>query len=239
MIVLYVLLALALAIVLLLCLPIRLLLQLDESGNLRVRAKLSVLSLFTHPSPAPRFSIRRYSPRALARRQRRETRRLKKKQAKLAKRKKAAAPASNATKPKPTLKQRVSKLKDTLSLVTSLIDVLHERLFRATHIHVHKLSITVGADDAAATALLYGALSASLNLLIEVLHQTIHLHMHHPENMHLQPDFLNKGIRAELDIRIHMRVYHALALGLRALIHYFKHKTARPTPLPPVRNSAQ
>ncbi len=229
MIVLYILLGLLALVLLLLLQPIRLCLQLDESGSLRIHASLSFVALFRQPAKEKPFRLRRYSQRALNRREKKQV----KKQARQAKKqaKKAAKrPPTKTPSQPPTLRQRITKLTDTLSLVTSLIDTLHERLFRATHIHVHRLSVRVGSDDAAKTALLYGAICPSVALLFGVLQEKSNLHLHHPETIRVIPDFTHEGFSAELDIRIHMRVWHAVSLGLRSLVHIITHKARKRSP---------
>ena len=227
MIFLYIFLSLIAIVLLLLLLPIRLHLTLTDGGDLRVRASLSILSLYRHPEKETPFRLAKYSPRAIAARQRKEQRRLKKQQKKAAKK-----PIQKKTTPAkaPSLRTKINKITQTLSLISSLIDALHERLFRATHVHVYRLVVHVGSDDAAKTALLYGVVCPAATLLLETLHQCTNLHVHHPTQMQIAPDFTSDRFRAELDLRLDLRVVHALTLGIRALMHIIRHKQTKRTP---------
>ncbi|MBQ7337696.1 MAG: DUF2953 domain-containing protein [Clostridia bacterium] len=226
MIFLYILLGLIALMILLLLVPIKVRLRVREDGALQVRAYASVIPVYTQPPKEKPFRVRDYTPRAMAKKEKKKARMLARQRKKVAKRT-AKKPQAPVKKPTLTLKQKVAKLTDTLSLITSLIDALHERLFRSTHIHVHRLAIRIGTDDAAKTALLYGVICPAAELLLEALHHSANLHLHHPEQMSVQPDFVNNTFHIELDIRLQMRVVHALSLGLRALIHIISHKQSR------------
>ena len=222
MIVLYCLLALAALIILLLLTPVRVRLRVDETGGLTVRVHTAHIPIFRHPAKQKAPKIKDYSPRAIKKRQKKQAR----KQARLQKKQtaKKAAFAHAASRGKRTLAQKVQKLTDTLSLITSLIDALHEKAFRAAHVHLYALQLRIGTGDAARTALLYGVICPAASALLQAIHQCSNLHVHHPKRMCVQPDFVNDTFHVEIDIALQLRVHHLLSLGLGALIHIIKHK---------------
>ena len=223
MIFLYILLGIVALILLLLCVPVKVRLRLKEDGSLRVDVKAAIFPVFRHPPKPSRFRPQDYSPRAIAKREQRlakKAARRKKKQAK----KQPSAKQTAEQKPKQTLSQKVAKLSDTLSLVTSLIDALHGKLFRSTHVRIRRLSICIATGDAAKTALLYGAICPAARLLLEAIDECSNLHLHHPEQLRVYPDFTGDRISAVLDIGISLHVFHALSLGLDALMHLIRHK---------------
>ena len=226
MIVLYCLLALTALITLLLLVPVRVRLKVDENGALSVRVQAARISVYRHPSKSKEINLRRYSPRAIAKRQKKQAKLRKKKTAK-----KAALPQATVKK-KATLSQKVKKLTDTLSLITSLIDALHEKAFRAAHIHLYALTVRIGTSDAAKTALLYGAVCPAVSALLQTIHECSNLHLHHPKRMSVQPDFVHETFHVEIDLALQLRVHHLLALGLRAISHISQHKQARTTKAP-------
>lgn len=224
MIVLYCILALLALILLLLLVPVRVRLRVDEAGELSVRVYTARIPIFRHPGKQETPKLKDYSPRAIAKRQKKQQ----KKQARLQKKAaKKAAPTRMTQKAKPTLSQKIKKLTDTLSLITSLIDTLHEKAFRAAHLHLYALIICIGTGDAAKTALLYGAVCPAASALLQAIHEHSNLHLHHPKRMCVQPDFVNDTIHVEIDIALQMRVHHLLSLGLSGLIHIIKHKQSR------------
>ena len=234
MIVLYCLLALLALILLLLLTPVRVRLRVDETGGLTVRVHTAHIPIFRHPAKQKAPRIKNYSPRAIAKRQKKQQ----KKQARL--QKKAAKRASytrTAPKAKQTLSQKIQKLTDTLTLITSLIDKLHEKAFRAAHVHLYALIDRIGTGDAAKTALLYGVVCPAASALLQTLHECSNLHLHHPKRMCVQPDFVNSTVHAEIDIALQIRVHHLLSLGISSLIHIIKHKQSRASKSRPTQPS--
>ena len=230
MVVLYCVLTLLALLALLLLVPVRVRLKVDEGGALSVRVQAARISVYRHPSKKKTVDLRHYSPRAIAKRQKKQAR----KQAKLQKKKaaKKVAAAQATVKKKATLSQKVKKLTDTLSLITSLIDALHEQAFHAAHVHLYALTVRIGTGDAAKTALLYGAVCPAASALLQTIHECSNLHLHHPKRMCVQPDFVHDAFHVEIDLALQLRVHHLLALGLRAISHISQHKQARTTKAP-------
>lgn len=222
MIVLYILLGLVALILLLLCLPLKVRLQLREDGGLKVCAKVAFFPLFQHPPKEMPFRKKDYSPRAIAKRERKRA-----KKAACDRKRKQVPSQADQPKKKPTLSQRISKLTDTLSLITSLIEALHGRLFRSAHVHLYRFFIRIGTGDAAKTALLYGALCPAARILLESINECSNLHLHHPNQLRVYPDFTGENFSAELDICITLRVFHALSLVIDALKHLTLHKQSK------------
>ncbi len=237
MIFLYILLGLIALILLLLCVPVKVRLRLDENGALKIRVSAALFPVVDVPSKPKRFRQRDYSPRAIAKRERKLAKKAERDSRKKAK-KRPKTTQPTESKKKPTLSQRVTKLTDTLSLFTSLIDALHGKLFRSTHVHIRKLSIRVGTEDAAKTALLYGVICPAARGLLEAINECSNLHLYHPEQMRVLPDFAANTFSAELDISISLRIFHALSLGIDALKHVIRHKQSKARRLPPTHQHA-
>ena len=225
MIVLYCLLGLLALIVLLLFVPIKVRIKVSDKQELSVRVSAATFPIFTQPEKKKAFRMRDYSPAAIDKRKRKQERALAKAKRKQAAKKKATQPSASRTKQ--TTSQKIAKLTDTLSLVFSLVEKLHGRLLGATHIHLHRLILRIGSSDAAKTAVLYGAICPTLSGLLALLHEKTNLHLHHPQKFSVEPDFVNNTFYAELDLTVQLRVRHAIALTLSALVHLIKHKQAR------------
>jgi hypothetical protein len=186
MIFLYILLGLIALIAFLLLLPLKVRVLLDENGKLAVRVWISFVALLTHPAKERSFRPEDYSPRAIAKRERRQAKQYERQQKKKAKRKQKAS-AHVEKKAPATLSQKINKLTDTISFVTSLLRKLQEKFLRSVHIHLHEFSIRVGSDDAAKTALLFGVISPAAAALLTALSEFTNLHLHHPEKICVAP----------------------------------------------------
>lgn len=226
MIALYILLGLLALVLLLLFLPIDVQLRVTQSNTFSCRIKAAVFPVFTHPAKKKAFHPRAYSPRAVKKREKKAARALARKQKKQAK-KQVSRKASST--PTPGAAQKIKQLTELLSLITSLLEHLHERLLHATHIHLYRLQLRIGSDDAAKTALLYGAICPAIRGMMMILHEKTNLHVHHPKQIAVLPDFVHDTFDLELDATIRLRVHHAISLAIAALIHILKYKSSRRT----------
>lgn len=94
-------------------------------------------------------------------------RKLRKKKRKLRKKRRLekAAEAKKAQKPKMTLQKRLRQLR----LILAILKNIYKNILSAVHIRVKRLYVTVATDDAAKTALLYGAAAQSTSYLLALL----------------------------------------------------------------------
>ena len=125
------------------------------------------------------------------------------------KRKKKGEAAESAQKPAPA-----PNLKENLDMVLALIKRAYTLTKGKIGIEFRKMHLFVATKDAAQTAILYGiVLQASSYLL-----QWVEDHFHHISrkdgDVTVEPDFLSETPSAELDIRLSVRLFRAIGIGL-------------------------
>ena len=210
---LYIFLAVLAFLLLLLFIPVRLSLVFRDDLS------ISLSYLFLHFPLYPKekeVRLSDYTPRKL----RKKKRKLKEKR----KRKAAAAPPATAQQKKSEkpLEKRLRQLR----LVISILKNVYKKILRAVHIRVKRLYVKIATDDAAKTALLYGAASGAVAHLI-ALFESLTKTTVARGGANVVADFC--GTESTLDAHV---VFSAtpislLCVGVRAAFLFLKHKLTK------------
>lgn len=218
--VLIVILAILFLFVLLLALRVRLVLTCNEAVRLSLTVLCFTITLF--PRRKKRIRLSKYTPKAIERRKRRAEKKREKKARKAEKkaRKKAkksvvdTAKKAHEPKEKPTLR-------DNLTLTRALVSALVRKTNKHLRLKAARLHIRVATGDAATTAVLYGAVSASLAYLLAALDRVTDLKTK-PRDVSVFADYLSERSYVNLRLVFSLRVWGALALLFSAAITFFK-----------------
>lgn len=218
-------LAILLLFVLLLTLRVRLVLTCDGA----VRLKLTVLffKVTLYPRPKKRIRLSKYKLKKVQKRKRRaekkrarKARRAEKKANKKAK-KNALDTAKSAHEPKES-----PTLRDNLALARALISALVRKTDRHLRLKAARLHVRVATGDAATTAVLYGAVSASLAYLLAALDRVTDLKTK-PRDVSVFADYLSDRSHVDLKLVFSLRVWGGLSLLLSAALTFFKTRRAQ------------
>ena len=123
---------------------------------------------------------------------------------------------------KPEKKEKQS-IEDIVALVKLLIEIAKkvlEKTWRYIRIKIERYDITVGTDDAAKTALIYGGVSQATSYLFTLLDETAHFRVKRKAPVNVGVDFLAAETRANVQMDFCLRLWHILAIGLGAGIIY-------------------
>ena len=202
-----VILAVLLLLLLCLCLTIRLTVEYHEAVVLKWH--ILCFSFTLYPKTEKHVHPRKYTKRALARRERRAHRKQEKKARRLKKR------AAQHT-PKKSGKPR-GGLHENIILVRALVAALLRQTGKRLHLRAAKAHIRVATGDAATTAILYGAISASLAYLLALLDRVTRLKTT-PKSVSVVADYLAEHSCADIKLVFSMRVFEALALLFHAAL---------------------
>jgi hypothetical protein len=226
-----ILLGVALLLFLLFLTPVRLYVQLQGEGELSVRAHAWCFSLFRHPKKEKPFRPVDYSPRALAKKAKKQARlqakQQKKKERHLKKSKKKSTSSPTATA---AVQKKPSSLGEKIRLIGTLLREIPGPFFRYARIDLHALELRIATGDAATTAIAYGAACPAVAFLLDGLHQFSNLHLHHPDRILVVPDFEGQKTTAKLDLRLQLRLWQLLAVGLKALLRIGASRAAKTQP---------
>ncbi len=215
----------ALAILLLLAavfwLWVRFIFLYDEEG-LRVLLRIGPVRLTLYPRKRGKVRPGRYSRATLAKQEAKaERKRLKKAEKD---RKKTVKKGKAATETKKQEKKSFSDVRGLVDLIRKLVFTVFSRFFRYLRVDVAKLNIVVATEDAAKTAVLFGAVTAAVSNLCELLENTIHFAAGKNSEISVRADFLRERTEAEIHISLRMRAWHFLAIAFGAAITFLKEK---------------
>ena len=115
--------------------------------------------------------------------------------------------------------------RDIMGLISKLLEVvkvLFKRFGHHLRIKVKRVHIIVASEDAATTAVLYGAVCGAVQCLFEFLYNCMHLTLPKSEEMQVVPDFTSEKIKAEIDITFSFRLWQIFDILLRSAWTYIK-----------------
>ena len=116
-------------------------------------------------------------------------------------------------------------LTEKLSFAADLASSIARRSLSMAHVFVKRLTVSVGSEDAATTAILYGTISPALAFLLEALEQFSHLHISRRAAVGVAADFTSNRIRANLHLLFRLRVCQVIRIALHAAIKTAKHQS--------------
>lgn len=125
---------------------------------------------------------------------------------------------------KPEKKEKQS-IEDIVALVKLLIEIAKkvlEKTWRYIRIKIERYDITVGTDDAAKTALIYGGVSQATSYLFTLLDETAHFRVKRKAPVNVGVDFLSAETKASVQMDFRLRLWHILSIGLGAGITYLR-----------------
>ena len=90
-------------------------------------------------------------------------------------------------------------------------------------IKLAKIDVTVGTPDAADTAVAYGAITGSINVLLPLLEETKNFSTSKHCKINVAADFTAEECKMELKIVLSLRVWQLIKIALATLIKLAKH----------------
>lgn len=145
-----------------------------------------------------------------------------KKKTKKTKVKKKQRKKTSAPEEKP--KQSLGDIRSGVGTVIDIITALLEKFLSSLTVTATRIHISVGSDNAAKTALLYGGICQGVSYLIELLDNVARLKTHKNTYIHVGCDFSSEETVAEIHLVLSMRVYRIIGHGFRVLKLLIKQK---------------
>ena len=111
---------------------------------------------------------------------------------------------------------------DYIKIITDVVNLFFKKFAKHLHIKLAKIYIKVATDDAAQTAILYGAVSQSLAYLVEALDSVTNLDGLKSSYINVEPDYLSNKFEAKINITFSIRIIGILDMGLKSLFRFLK-----------------
>ncbi len=140
----------------------------------------------------------------------REKKRLKAAQKAQKKKDKAAKKAAGVPSP---------NLGENLTMILALIKRFYQVSNGRMQVKVLRVKLSVGTDDAAKTALLYGVAVQTVTCMLEWLDK-VYLPIQNREEVAVYPDYLSGKTRADVDIVLSLSLRRVIAMAVKMLLSY-------------------
>ncbi len=204
---------------------LRLHITLDDEFNLRVRSFWLHFNLADQKEEQPETKPCKNPERVLKRelrRVRREELRAEKKTRRAEKRqaKRKAAPAPEAPKKVPL------NLPERITLIGALVKRFYELTSGRIKIRIKKLHITVSTDDAAKTAILYGAVCEATAMLLGLVNDGYTRIKYKKDAVAIVPDYISGKCDAKIDVICSVSLVRAFVV-LGSLVESHRIESAR------------
>lgn len=157
-----------------------------------------------------------------------EAKKAAKKAVKAEEKKKAKEGTSSDKSKKSKKKKGLADILDLVYMGLAALKSLGKSFGKHFEIEAVRLRITVGSEDAAQTAILYGILVQAVAYALEVLSALTNLRIRkkNRENILVDADFTSEKIEADLHLIFKMRVWHLFAMVFSALGGVIKNRIA-------------
>lgn len=176
------------------------------------------------PKKQKKYKLSDYTPKKIAKREKKRQKLEAKKAAKKAakaeakrKKKQEEAGLSRAERRELKRKKRESRpaLTDMISLFTRITGLFFSTLFSHLHIKASKLHIKVGGPDAAQVALRWYGIYAACGGLISLLDKHSNLDGKSRADIQIVPDYLSEKIEADLKLSFSINLFGVLCVLLK------------------------
>lgn len=118
-------------------------------------------------------------------------------------------------------KSIISKLFEVKEIIARFIN----KFFKKLHFKFIKLKIVVACENAAATALAYGAVTQGVSYILEMLNSVSTIETSKNSDISITSDFVSKKSEFQCNIELYARMLPTLIVGFSSFLDYAKHKS--------------
>ena len=136
-------------------------------------------------------------------------------------------------------KKSVGDIISTVKLVSVLAVTVIEKFFKHLRIRIARIRITVASEDAATTAIAYGAVTQSLNILLPALESVKNFEKLKKADIAVNCDFASTEPEIDIKLGFSIRVWQVFHIALSALASLIKHKVRSLANADQVQNAAK
>ena len=215
----------AVALVIILTLSVKGTLTIEYNGELCVYFKILCFRIPIYPQKEKRKIHRvRYMSRGRAARIRRAAERkearkfdIRKLLKKNAPEKKPQKAEKQTTEKKSAPSLRINDILDVLQLTAKISATLVKRFSKRLRIKVARLKVKVASPDVALTAVAYGAVTQTVNVLLPILSEIKNFDLPKKRQFEVVLDYLSEAPEIDMKISFCLRTWHLLDIPLAAL----------------------
>ena len=114
-----------------------------------------------------------------------------------------------------------SPILNQLKALLKILRILFNTFRQNIHVKFSKIHVRVGTNDAAKTAILYGAISTAVVGIVELLDAITNLDKIKDSSISVEPDFLSDKTDVKIDIMLHITVFGLIKVLMKSFLKYF------------------
>ena len=141
--------------------------------------------------------------------------------------KKAQAKKDKEQSKKQKQKKSISEIITDVKMITDIALAVIKKFFGHLQIKIARIKMVVATEDAATTAIAYGAITQSLNILLPALESVKNFKGLKRADIGIRPDFLSDSPTVDIKISFSIRVWHIFDVAIAALVKFIKSKLSR------------
>ena len=161
------------------------------------------------------------NPEKFLKKEEKRRKRAEKKAARLQKKQAKKGQPAKKAEPEPT-----PNPKETLDMLLAILKRAYTLTKGKLRIEFCKLHLYLATGDAASTAILYGVALQSTAYLLQWTQDHFNEILRHNGDMTVEPDYLSQKSSIELDLRLRVRGFRAIAIGL-GMLHTYRAEKRR------------
>ena len=151
--------------------------------------------------------------------------------------KKALAKKQKEDAKKEKKKKSISEVIADIKMITDIALAVIKKFFSHLQIKMTRIKMLVATDDAATTAIAYGAITQSLNILLPALESVKNFKGLKRADIDIRPDFLSDSPTVDIKISFSIRVWHIFDVAIAALVKFIKIKLSKESKKSPTDQS--
>ncbi len=136
---------------------------------------------------------------------------------------KKAKESAKDTQKKDEPKEKIP-IGEMIDTILFLLKKFFSKFFKYLRLDVSRIIVTVGAEDAAKCAVLYGGVSQSVAYLLEFLDRNLHICKKRSGEINVRCDFTAESISYDIFLSASLTVWQILDIGISLAYNYLKGK---------------
>ena len=115
-------------------------------------------------------------------------------------------------------------LLDKLNSIREIIAIVFNEFKSYLHVKLTKIHVSVATDDAAKTAILYGAVSTAVACIVDLIDDITNLKTLKESSISVEPDFLSSKTDIDLNITLYVSILGAIKILMKSFIQHYLSK---------------
>jgi len=193
---------------------------LTYNGDLSVTLKILFLKFDLHPRSLSEINVKDYTKKKIEKRRLKARKKAEKKALKKAKKEEKKAAGGGKKKKKYTF----SDILTLVSTVKEIVSALVGSFFGYLRVEVARLDIVVATNDAAKTAIVYGAVYQAVSYILAIFDKITTVKYEKNSYVSVRADFLREKFYADINVTFSLRVGQLIKILIKTAYRYLKNK---------------